>query len=272
MAPRQAILYDGPRVTDANSAVETMKPKALLALALASAIGGPAWSQDASRDRDSNPYEQNSNPDAQYVDPYQMNNEDRPDDSASEPSGSSPYGGETRSFERAGGGSTTGWGQGPNGVQTAPSSRPQILGPSGNPYAGWKPSRFDEDLTETNRRDREFDQQAEDGAYDPLSPPKEEAPNPYGVNPLGAGETPAGGGRPKPPAPNGGPSGALGFNPYDINSILAPKSQFPNKGASTIGSDATGAIGGDRSDSSANASTGPAFPSLGPTTPGARVH
>jgi hypothetical protein len=123
-----------------------------------------------------------------------------------------------------------------------------------------------------NRRDREFDQQAADGAYDPLKPPWEGSPNPYSLNPLGAGETPAGGGRPKPPAPNGDPSGALGFNPYDINSILAPRSQSLNKGASSPGSDTTGAIGGDRSDSSTGVSTGAAFPSLGPTTPGARVH
>ena len=59
MAAKHGVLYDGRRATGANSATETMNPKALLALALAAAIVGPAWSQDALRDTDSNPYEQN---------------------------------------------------------------------------------------------------------------------------------------------------------------------------------------------------------------------
>ena len=151
-----------------------------------------------------------------------------------------------------------------------------------------------------NQRDREFDQEAEDGAYNPLNPPaynplnpprEEEAPNPYGVNPLDAGRSAAGGGRPKPPGRHGDLSGALGFDPYDINSILAPKGQSPNKGASFPGSDilgstpassgltptkpgaAKGAIGGHLSNSSPSSTIGPgqAFPSLGPTAPGGPV-
>ncbi|HKN28781.1 MAG TPA: hypothetical protein VJY34_13210 [Roseiarcus sp.] len=44
--------------------------KAFVVLASAAAIGRPAWSRDAWRATDSNPYELNNNPHAHYDDPY----------------------------------------------------------------------------------------------------------------------------------------------------------------------------------------------------------
>lgn len=68
-----------------------------------------------------------------------------------------------------------------------------------------------------NRRDREPDTEAEDRGYNPPKPPKEESPDPYGASPFDAGR--------KPAESNGDLSGALGFDPSDINCLLAPKSR-----------------------------------------------
>ena len=75
-----------------------------------------------------------------------------------------------------------------------------------------------------NRRDREYDRKADDGAYNPLRPPKEQSLSPYSVNPHDAGRSASGADRPKPAQLNGDVSGALGFDPNDIDSILVPKS------------------------------------------------
>ena len=189
-----------------TEAVETMNPKALLALALAAAIGGPALSQDALRDTDSNPYGYGANSDENSGDPYRTNS-----DSASGRTDSSPYGGETPSSEGAGGGSTGGPGQ----TSSTPNADPYAESNATSP--------FDEDLAEMNRRDREYDRKADDGAYNPLRPPKQL--NPYGFNLHDAGRSASGGARPKPAELNGEASGALGFDPNDIDSILVPKSR-----------------------------------------------
>ena len=192
-----------------------MNQKKLFALALAAAVAGPAWSQNSDDSNpagtDSSPYKYSSpfgsdgNPYGVYRNPY--GSSDAPAGGlGSEPSGLNPYAGQT-----PGGldGSSSGSSLDPYGLRGGDALQ-QPQGEQPNPYATQTlPSAgFGADLDSNGLR-----------ADDPMKTYDAEPPNPYGSDSLDEGASPARA-RTKAPAAGGDPSGLMGFNPYDANSIL----------------------------------------------------
>jgi hypothetical protein len=199
-----------------------MESKAFLALALIAVIGRPAWGQDSSPNMNSDPY---------------SHSDDRSAADGADVGGSE---GERPGASLCGGDATSGGAGGESmagaGASSTASADPCRRAPVAEalPDPGQATSNpYEADLARSLQRDRD----AYERVYDPLKPPKElpspsygaSASDSYGLG-LGAREPPAAA-QPKYHEFNGDPLGTLGFNPYDVNSILAPKSPRGGPGA-----------------------------------------
>jgi hypothetical protein len=247
-----------------------MNAKVLLALALAAAIGGPAWSEDYSRNLGFYPDPQGSptddaddeGGDASFFGPdggLTARGGENPNEilfapgpnapnphapSASpyaNPAAANPHGGGATDAYGPVDGTAAAGGQNPYEIQSAPGPSAPSVNPYAEPAAA-NPYRADSDAT--GRQNSALDQGLGARLYDPLGARQQASahgesydgastPNPYAANPYGAG-------KPRTEELNGDPLGTLGFDPYDAKSLLAPKGKPANPAASGLGSGALG--------------------------------
>ena len=242
-----------------------MKARVLIAFALAAAIAGRAWAKDANQfwsdpygkastdgaggDMMSNGFDSGTSAEAP-MGPYGLEAAPNPYGPNPYAPGTDPYGVDAMS-SGADHGTSAEAPKSPYDLEAAPNPyAPNPYAPGGNPYAvpdGATPRSAGPGGAgqQNSELDMEF--------RDPLTPSKRPSPSEelgrttaHGTNPSGASKT---GAEPL----NGDPLKILGFNPYDAQSLLAPKGRSVPSGATAAGTDPLG----------------PGLPStLGPAIPG----